>query len=193
MGMLAWIRKKLNFEDFPSAKIGSHENFPLYGSNLRLFCGSLYHIFAMHPLCIPIELVLLGACIRKGLQFVEVGPGKDGITDTARLMVAWAAYWAMLFSHTVAPGGPRLLTRAGRGIIDWVVVTTDISVAEVAVVCVILVLVVVVVAAPLAADIACCNLVMGTDFQPVDWRPSLVQYRCNCGHVKEDSVALCSS
>jgi hypothetical protein len=30
MDMLARIRK--NFEDWPSAKIGPHKNFPLYGS-----------------------------------------------------------------------------------------------------------------------------------------------------------------
>jgi hypothetical protein len=29
MGMIACIRK--NFGDWPSAKIGLHENFPLYG------------------------------------------------------------------------------------------------------------------------------------------------------------------
>ena len=64
--------------------------------------------------------------------------------------------------------------RAGRDVVDWVVVTTDTVVGETdgtAVVCVI----VLVVAAPLATDIACCNLVTRTDFRPVDWRPSLVQ------------------
>ena len=64
--------------------------------------------------------------------------------------------------------------RAGRDVVDWVVVTTDMVVGEtdgMAVVCVI----VLVVAAPLATDIACCNLVTRTDFRPVDWRPSLVQ------------------
>ena len=79
----------------------------------------------------------------------------------------------MLFSHAVALGGPRLPRRAGRDV-DWVVVTTDAIVGETdgtAVVCVI----VLDVAAPLAADIACCNLVTRTDFRPVDWRPSLVQ------------------
>ena len=100
----------------------------------------------------------------------------------------------MLFSHAVAPGGPRLPRKAGRSVVDWVVVTTDTVVGEVdAVVCVVLVLVVVMVAVPLAADIACCNLVTRTDFRPLDWRPSLVQYRCSCGRVKEDSVVVCSS
>ena len=72
----------------------------------------------------------------------------------------------MLLSHAVAPGGPRLPRRAGRDV-DWVVVTTDMVVGETngtAVVCVI----VLVVAAPLATDIACCNLMMRTDFRLVD-------------------------
>lgn len=80
----------------------------------------------------------------------------------------------MLFSHAVASGGPRLPRRAGRDVVDWVVVTTDAVVGETdgtAVVCVI----VLVVGAPLATDIACCNLATRTDFRPVDWRPSLVQ------------------
>ena len=77
----------------------------------------------------------------------------------------------MLFSHAVASGGPRLPRRAGRDVVDWVVVTTDTVVGETdgtAVVCVIVLVVA-------ATDIACCNLATRTDFRPVDWRPSLVQ------------------
>jgi hypothetical protein len=31
MGMIARVGEKITLEDWPSAKIGHHENFPLYG------------------------------------------------------------------------------------------------------------------------------------------------------------------
>jgi hypothetical protein len=40
--MHLWKLNRENFEDWPSAKIGPHKNFPLYGIHVSLFVGSGY-------------------------------------------------------------------------------------------------------------------------------------------------------
>jgi hypothetical protein len=47
MGMIALVRE--NFEDWPSAKIRPHENYPLYGIPDKHPCGSSY-MFIQAPL-----------------------------------------------------------------------------------------------------------------------------------------------